>query len=133
MQQAEVNHPFWRQGDIYFVKIDEEVNLSKGTTLKNGIIARGEQTGARVSRIRARIASKNVQDRTAISPQGHYSSALPNPHGASLIVLGGFRGRVVVKGNLPNFTDHALGVRDGRFDLSFAQASFRPPAEYADD
>ena len=45
MQQAEANHPFWRQGDIYFVKIDEEVNLSEGTALKNGVIARGEQTG----------------------------------------------------------------------------------------
>ena len=45
MQQTEANHPFWRQGDIYFVKIDEAVNLSEGTALKNGIIARGEQTG----------------------------------------------------------------------------------------
>jgi len=45
MQQAEANRPFWRQGDIFFVKIDEEVNLSEGTPLKNGVIAEGEQTG----------------------------------------------------------------------------------------
>src|SRR5436309_16001505 len=45
MQQAEASHPFWRQGDIYFVKIDEAVNLSEGTALKNGVIARGEETG----------------------------------------------------------------------------------------
>ena len=45
MQQTEANRPFWRQGDIFFVKIDEEVNLSEGTALKNGVIARGEETG----------------------------------------------------------------------------------------
>lgn len=45
MQQAEANRPFWRQGDIFFVKIAEEVNLSEGTPLKNGVIAEGEQTG----------------------------------------------------------------------------------------
>src|SRR5712691_8027230 len=45
MQQTEANRPFWRQGDIFFVKIDEEVNLSEGTPLRNGVIAEGEQTG----------------------------------------------------------------------------------------
>ena len=45
MEEPNCNKPFWRQGDIYFVKIDEELNLSEGTTLKNGVIARGEETG----------------------------------------------------------------------------------------
>jgi hypothetical protein len=39
------NNPFWRQGDIYFVKLDEEADSAKSTPVKNGIIAKGETTG----------------------------------------------------------------------------------------
>ena len=45
MQHTEPNQPFWRQGDIFFVKLDQEVSLDQGAVLKNGIIARGEETG----------------------------------------------------------------------------------------
>jgi hypothetical protein len=37
--------PFWRQGDIYFVKLDEEIDSANATPVKNGIIAKGETTG----------------------------------------------------------------------------------------
>lgn len=45
MEKQTSDRPFWRQGDIFFVKLDEEPNLDEATTLKNGIIARGETTG----------------------------------------------------------------------------------------
>jgi hypothetical protein len=37
--------PFWRQGDIFFVKLDQDPDLADATLLKTGIIARGEETG----------------------------------------------------------------------------------------
>jgi hypothetical protein len=45
MQETDSKTPFWRQGDIYFVKLDEEIDPSKATTVKNGVIAKGEHTG----------------------------------------------------------------------------------------
>ncbi len=45
MEEPNRNKPFWRQGDIYFVKLDEEVKLDEVAPLKNGVIARGETTG----------------------------------------------------------------------------------------
>lgn len=36
-----VTQPFWRQGDIYFVKLDEEINSVDATPVKIGIIAKG--------------------------------------------------------------------------------------------
>jgi hypothetical protein len=44
MEEPNSSKPFWRQGDIYFVKVDEEPR-SDGTPVKNGIIAKGETTG----------------------------------------------------------------------------------------
>ena len=44
MEETNSSKPFWRQGDIYFVKLDEEPR-SDGTPLKSGIIAKGETTG----------------------------------------------------------------------------------------
>ncbi len=44
METANVSKPFWRQGDIYFVKLDEEID-DKATPVKNGVIAKGETTG----------------------------------------------------------------------------------------
>lgn len=43
--QERKQQPFWRQGDIYFVKLDEEPRSSDSRTVKNGIIAKGETTG----------------------------------------------------------------------------------------
>jgi hypothetical protein len=45
MEETKSNKPFWRQGDIYFVKLDEEIDPSKATKVRNGVIARGETTG----------------------------------------------------------------------------------------
>ena len=51
------NNPFWRQGDIYFVKLEEEADPAESKTqrslfpsresktVKNGLIAKGETTG----------------------------------------------------------------------------------------
>ncbi len=44
MENTTVNRPFWRQGDIYFVKLDHNGDLSRATPVKDGVIARGEQT-----------------------------------------------------------------------------------------
>jgi hypothetical protein len=45
MEEPNRNKPFWRQGDIYFVKLDEEINSADAVPVKNGIIAKGETTG----------------------------------------------------------------------------------------
>ena len=45
MEEANHKQPFWRQGDIYFVKVDDEMDPARGTPLKSGVIARGELTG----------------------------------------------------------------------------------------
>ena len=47
MEQANTSRPFWRQGDIYFVKLDQNGNgdLSDAKPVKDGVIARGETTG----------------------------------------------------------------------------------------
>jgi hypothetical protein len=45
MEEPNRNKPFWRQGDIYFVKLDEEIDSERATPVKNGIIAKGENTG----------------------------------------------------------------------------------------
>jgi hypothetical protein len=45
METPNGSRPFWRQGDIYFVKLDEEIDPEKATLLKSGVIARGEHTG----------------------------------------------------------------------------------------
>jgi hypothetical protein len=45
MQEAVCKNPFWRQGDIYFVKVDSETERSAPAPVKSGIIAKGEHTG----------------------------------------------------------------------------------------
>ena len=45
MNNTETNRPFWRQGDIYFVKIDQQPDFENAKPVSTGIIARGEQTG----------------------------------------------------------------------------------------
>jgi hypothetical protein len=45
MEEANRSNPFWRQGDIYFVKLDGEINSENATPVRNGIIAKGETTG----------------------------------------------------------------------------------------
>ena len=45
MNTTETARPFWRQGDIYFVKLDREPDFQAPKAVKTGVIARGEQTG----------------------------------------------------------------------------------------
>jgi hypothetical protein len=45
METQETSRPFWRQGDIYFVKLDGARDLAQAKAVKDGIIARGETTG----------------------------------------------------------------------------------------
>ena len=45
MEKLKSDHPFWRQGNIFFVKLNEEPSLAEAPVLKNGVIARGETTG----------------------------------------------------------------------------------------
>jgi hypothetical protein len=45
MKELKSKNAFWRQGDIYFVRLDEEVDVAKATKVKTGIIAKGEHTG----------------------------------------------------------------------------------------
>ena len=45
MEHVTSDRPFWRQGDIYFVKLDKDANLNEAKPVKNGVIARGETTG----------------------------------------------------------------------------------------
>src|ERR1700741_4172003 len=45
MERPNSSKPFWRQGDIYFVKLAEEISSAEATRVKSGIIAKGETTG----------------------------------------------------------------------------------------
>jgi len=45
MNANQTARPFWRQGDIFFVKLESELTLEDAKPIKTGIIARGEQTG----------------------------------------------------------------------------------------
>ena len=41
MNTTETTRPFWRQGDIYFVKLDQGPDLKDAKPVKTGVIARG--------------------------------------------------------------------------------------------
>ena len=45
METKTLERPFWRQGDIFFVKLDREPGLEGARPVKTGVIARGETTG----------------------------------------------------------------------------------------
>jgi hypothetical protein len=45
MEKPNSNTPFWRQGDIYFVKLDDEPSSEGLALVKSRIIAKGEHTG----------------------------------------------------------------------------------------
>lgn len=45
MDKKTSDRPFWRQGDIFFVKLDREPDLEGAKAVKTGVIARGETTG----------------------------------------------------------------------------------------
>lgn len=45
MNTTQPARPFWRQGDIFFVKLDREPDLEGAKPVQTGVIARGEETG----------------------------------------------------------------------------------------
>src|SRR6059036_2866550 len=45
VKRTESDQPFWRQGDIFFVKVVREPEFEATKPIETGIIARGEQTG----------------------------------------------------------------------------------------
>ncbi len=45
MNTTQTTRPFWRQGDIYFVKLDQSPDFDDAKPVKTGVIAHGEQTG----------------------------------------------------------------------------------------
>src|ERR1700740_2855087 len=45
MEEPNRSNPFWRQGDIYFVKMGGDAEPAESKPVKNGIIAKGETTG----------------------------------------------------------------------------------------
>lgn len=45
METPKSDTRFWRQGDIYFVKLDGEAPSEGAAPVKSGVIAKGETTG----------------------------------------------------------------------------------------
>lgn len=45
MNTTQTVRPFWRQGDIFFVKLDNAPGLEDASPIESGIIARGEEPG----------------------------------------------------------------------------------------
>ena len=80
MKEVNRNQPFWRQGDIYFVKLDEEINPAEATPLKNGVIAKGEQTGHS-----HRLSQSSIAQGAALLLVGR-SMFLRSPQGGASIV-----------------------------------------------
>jgi len=80
MNTTETTRPFWRQGDIYFVKLDQEPFLKDARPLKAGIIARGEQTGHM-----HRVSGPSLADGALLSMLGD-SMFLRSPESGATIV-----------------------------------------------
>src|SRR5712692_3640805 len=45
MNMKPTTRHFWRQGDIFFVKLESELDLPEAKPIQTGVIALGEQTG----------------------------------------------------------------------------------------
>jgi hypothetical protein len=80
MEETNRNKPFWRQGDIYFVKLDEQIDVEKGLAMKNGIIAKGETTG------HAHRVSQSSMAAGALLILGSRSMYLRSPDAGTTIV-----------------------------------------------
>ena len=80
MEEPNRNKPFWRQGDIYFVKLDEEINSENAATVKNGIIAKGETTGHA-----HRVSQSSIDSGALLSLVGR-SMFLRSPQAGTTIV-----------------------------------------------
>ena len=78
--ETEPKRPFWRQGDIYFVQVDQEPTLESAKPLKAGIIARGEQTGHM-----HRVANSSLTDGALLSMLGDAMFLRSPESGATII------------------------------------------------
>jgi len=72
--------PFWRQGDIFFVKLDREPDLEGAKAVKTGVIARGETTGHM-----HRVSNSSLADGAALMLLGR-SMYLRSPEKSATIV-----------------------------------------------
>jgi hypothetical protein len=77
---TETTRPFWRQGDIYFVKIEQEPDFQAAKPVKTGVIARGEQTGHM-----HRVSNPSLADGAALVLRGA-SMYLRAPQAGATIV-----------------------------------------------
>ena len=80
MSTTPTTQPFWRQGDIYFVKVNTEPSFLTATPLKAGVIARGEQTGHM-----HRVAESSLANGAALVLRGQ-SMYLRAPEAGATIV-----------------------------------------------
>ena len=80
MKTKTSDRPFWRQGDIFFVKLDREPTLEGAKPIKTGVIARGETTGHM-----HRVSKSSVADGAALMLLGR-SMYLRSPEAGSTIV-----------------------------------------------
>lgn len=78
--ETEPKRPFWRQGDIYFVQVEQEPDLESARPLKAGIIARGETTGHM-----HRVSTSSLADGALLSMVGD-SMYLRSPESGATIV-----------------------------------------------
>ena len=72
--------PFWRQGDIFFVRLDREPNLEGARPVKTGVIAQGETTGHM-----HRVSKSSLAEGAALMTLGR-SMYLKSPEAGATIV-----------------------------------------------
>lgn len=80
MNTTQTTRPFWRQGDIYFVKLDNEPDLEGATPVQTGIIARGEETGHM-----HRISSSSLADGATLALLGGSMYLRATQAGATIV------------------------------------------------
>jgi len=80
MEPKPSDRPFWRQGDIFFVRLDREPNLEGAKQLKTGVIAEGETTGHM-----HRVAKSSLADGAALMTLGR-DLFLKSPEAGATIV-----------------------------------------------
>lgn len=80
MNTIQTARPFWRQGDIFFVKLDREPDLEGAKPVATGVIARGEETGHM-----HRVTPSSLADGAALALLGG-SMYLRSPQAGATIV-----------------------------------------------
>ena len=80
MNTTPTTQPFWRQGDIFFVKLEQMPEFDDAKAVKTGVIARGEQTGHM-----HRVSGPSLTDGAALVLLGG-SMYLKSPEAGATIV-----------------------------------------------